>query len=138
MQKTRRISPKTLILIFILKFLSISQAVYADGNGTICRLAIKEKTLHLGQCFVESPDSLSYYLSGKTLLRKTGLKRISVFIFPENKDKSFIQIETSSGKLLDWGVAFRALDRPGCWVGLKNNFRVCALQFRPNLFNVKK
>ena len=135
MQKIRELLFKILILIFILKFSSISQAASTDGHGTICRVDIKEKMLHKGKCFLESPYEKSYYLSGKTLLRKTGLKGIRVWILEHNKDKALIQVQTSSGEELDWGVAGRSSVRPGCWVGLKNTFRVCALEFRPNLFN---
>ncbi|WP_180034317.1 MULTISPECIES: hypothetical protein [unclassified Acinetobacter] len=125
---TKKVLFKSLFLFILL----VSQTIYAEARSTICRVSVKDKNLHIGICFIESSNDSSYYLSGKTLSYKTGMKKIGIKILEKNK--ALIQIEMSSGELYDWGVTFRSPVRPGCWVGLQSDFKVCALQFRPNLF----
>ena len=126
---------KVLLKSSLLFILLVSQTIYAEVSSTICRVNVKDKNLHLGVCRIESSNKFSYYLSGKTLLSKTGMQKIGVKVLEKNK--ALIQIQMSSGKLYDWGTAFRSPVRPGCWVGLQSDFKICALQFRPNLFNIK-
>ncbi|ENW85106.1 hypothetical protein F906_02894 [Acinetobacter pseudolwoffii] len=125
---TKKVLFKSLFLFILL----VSQTIYAEARSTICRVSVKDKNLHIGICFIESSNDSSYYLSGKTLSYKTGMKKIGIKILEKNK--AWIQIEMSSGELYDWGVTVRSSVRPGCWVGLQSDFKVCALQFRPNLF----
>lgn len=123
---------KVLLKSILLFILLVSQTIYAEVSSTICRVSVKDKNLHIGICSIESSNDSSYYLSGKTLSYKTGMKKIGIKILEKNK--ALIQIQMSSGKLYDWGTAFRSPVRPGCWVGLQSDFKICALQFRPNLF----
>lgn len=125
---TKKVLFKSLFLFILL----VSQTIYAEARSTICRISVKDKNLYIGICSLESSNDSSYYLSGKTLSYKTGMKKIGIKILEKNK--ALIQIQMSSGKLYDWGTAFRSPVRPGCWVGLQSDFKICALQFRPNLF----